>query len=170
MARKAIVDRETVLQLLREGKTSQAIADRYGVSRQAIDLYRKQFTKSGLLTGTRSASPLITDKPIPEPGIQYSTQPIPEPIPATQPPATYTTTPNPAPQVSLDQMVDLIIQAFSALKRVNELEAEIVKIRNSYNTLLQQVEQLQAREQKRKEQEMRWIHAQSPGIMTNNPD
>lgn len=168
MARKAIVDRETVLQLLREGKTSQAIADRYGVSRQAIDLYRKQFVKSGLLPGIRATSALIADRPAP--GVQYAAQPIPEPVPTTPPPLTYSTTPVTAPQLSLDQMVDLIIQAFSALKRVNELEAEIAQIRKSYDTLLKQVEQLQAREQKRKEQEMRWIHAQSPGIMTNKPD
>jgi hypothetical protein len=67
-------------------------------------------------------------------------------------------------------MVDLVIQAFSALKRVKELEAEISVLRKSYDALLQQVEQLQAREQKRKEQEARWIHAQSPGIITGNPD
>lgn len=167
MARKAIVDRETVLQLLREGKTSQAIADRYGVSRQAIDLYRKQFTRSGLLPGHHTTT--IADRPAP--GIQYATPPIPEPITTTQqPPPTYSTAPITAPQLSLDQLVDLIIQAFTALKRVNELESEIAKIRKSYDTLLQQVEQLQAREQKRKEQEMRWIHAQSPGIMTGNQD
>jgi hypothetical protein len=167
MARKAIVDRETVLQLLKEGKTSQTIANQYGVSRQAIDLYRKQFVNSGLLPETHPAKPVMTAEP--RPGIQYNYHHTPESMPEPKPPP-YSVTVTPAPAsstLSLDQMVDLIIQAFSALKRVPELEAEIAKTRKSYDTLLQQVEQLQIREQKRKEQEARWIHAQSPGIVTD---
>jgi hypothetical protein len=168
MARKAIVDRETVLQLLREGKTSQVIANQYGVSRQAIDLYRKQFVSSGLLPENRATKPVITGEP--GPGIQYTYRHTPEPVPEPKP-TPYSTTPTPAlPTLSLDQMVDLIIQAFSALRRVPELEAEIAKTRKSYDALLQQVEQLQIREQKRKEQEARWIHAQSPGIVTDKQD
>lgn len=168
MARKAIVDRETVLQLLREGKTSQVIANQYGVSRQAIDLYRKQFVNSGLLPKTRAAKPVMAAEP--RPGIQYTYRHTPEPVPEPKP-TPYSTTPTPAlPTLSLDQMVDLIIQAFSALRRVPELEAEIAKTRKSYDALLQQVEQLQIREQKRKEQEARWIHAQSPGIITDKQE
>jgi len=49
MARKATVDRNLVLQFLKEGKTSQSIATQFGVSRQAIDLYRKEFFRTGLL-------------------------------------------------------------------------------------------------------------------------
>jgi len=167
MARKAIVDREIVLQLLKEGKTSQTIANQYGVSRQAIDLYRKQFVTGRLLPETRSAKPVMAAEP--QPGIQYPYRHIPEPIPEPKPtPYSASATPTRAlPTLSLDQMVDLIIQAFSALKRVPELETEIAKTRKSYDALLQQVEQLQIREQKRKEQEARWIHAQSPGIITD---
>jgi hypothetical protein len=165
MARKAIVDRDTVLQLLREGKTSQTIASQYGVSRQAIDLYRKQFVNSGLLPETRPAKPVMVTEP--RPGIQFTERHTLEPAPEPKP-LPYSATPTTAlPTLSLDQMVDLIIQAFSALKRVPELEVEIVKTRKSYDALLQQVEQLQMREQKRKEQEARWIHAQSPGIVTD---
>ncbi len=168
MARKAIVDRDTVLQLLREGKTSQSIASQFGVSRQAIDLYRKQFVNSGLLPKTRAAKPVMAAEP--RPGIQYTDHHTPEPVPEPKP-TPYSTTPTPAlPTLSLDQMVDLIIQAFSALRRVPELEAEIAKTRKSYDALLQQVEQLQIREQKRKEQEARWIHAQSPGIITDKQE
>ena len=58
MARKAIVDRNVVLQLLKEGKTSQSIASQFGVSRQAIDLYRKEFVHAGLLPS--SVAPLPT--------------------------------------------------------------------------------------------------------------
>jgi hypothetical protein len=166
MARKAIVDRETVLQLLREGKTSQVIADQYGVSRQAIDLYRKQFVQSGLLPETRTTRHITTGEP--KPGIQYTHPQAQEPVPEPKPPP-YSTTPTlkATTNLSLDQMVDLVIQAFSALKRVPELEAEMAETRKNYESALQQIEQLRIREQKRQEQEARWIHAQSPGIVTD---
>ena len=62
MARKAIVDRNTVLQLLKEGKTSQNIATQFGVSRQAIDLHRKEFIRTGLLQAA-GAPPLPVTTP-----------------------------------------------------------------------------------------------------------
>ena len=49
MTRKAVVDRDTILNMLREGKTTQNIAEKYGVSRQAIDLHRRDYIKKGLL-------------------------------------------------------------------------------------------------------------------------
>ena len=65
MARKAIVDRNTVLQLLKEGKTSQTIATQFGVSRQAIDLHRKEFIRTGLLQAAGAAPlPVTTPQPI----------------------------------------------------------------------------------------------------------
>lgn len=152
----------------REGKTSQTIASQYGVSRQAIDLYRKQFVNSGLLPETRPAKPVTAAEP--RVGIQDTYHHTPEPVPEPKPPPYSTTTNTALPTLSLDQMVDLIIQAFSALKRVPELKAEIAKIRKNYESVLQQVEQLQIREQKRKEQEARWIHAQSPGVVTDKQD
>lgn len=166
MARKAIVDRETVLQLLREGKTSQVIADQYGVSRQAIDLYRKQFVQSGLLPETRTTRPITASEP--KPSTQFTYRHTPEMIPEPKPP-TYSATPlaKATTALSLDQMVDLVIQAFSALKRIPELEAEMAETRKNYESALQQIEQLRIREQKRQEQEARWIHAQSPGIVTD---
>jgi hypothetical protein len=164
MARKAIVDREMVLQLLREGQTSKAIAERFGVSRQAIDLYRKQLP-GGASPKTRASKPVMSGEPKSAFTYQHTPGPSPEPKHAS-----YSTGLVQAPSLSLDEMVDLVIQAFSALKRVNELEAEISKLRKSYDAMLQQVEQLQAREQKRKEQEARWIHAQSPGIITGSSD
>ncbi len=150
MARKAIVDRNTVLQLLKEGKTSQSIATQFGVSRQAIDLHRKEFIRTGLLQG--SSTPLQeTTPPV------TTTAPIsPKPVKALTP-----------QDVSLDQMIELLIKAFSALQRVPELEAEVEKYRRDYEGLFKQIEQLEEREKKRKEQEARWIHAQHPDILTN---
>ena len=55
MARKAIVDKEIVLSMLKEGVTTQGVAEKYNVSRQAIDLYRKDFIKKGLLPDRRAA-------------------------------------------------------------------------------------------------------------------
>src|SRR5208283_1618191 len=99
MARKAIVDRNTVLQLLKEGKTSQSIAAQFNVSRQAIDLHRKEFIRTGLLPGT--AIPL----PVTEPQTIASTISS-KPTPTVSP-----------KDISLDQMIDLFIKAFDAMKR-----------------------------------------------------
>ena len=55
MARKAIVDRDIVLICLREGKTTQYIAEQFGVNRQAIDLHRRDFISRGLLPNQRAA-------------------------------------------------------------------------------------------------------------------
>jgi hypothetical protein len=163
MARKAIVDRETVLQMLREGKTSKAIAEQFGVSRQAIDLYRKQFANSKLLNAAPTSTPQVSSKP----KDLTVDHPIPQQMSGSES-VSYPTQPTAAhPALSLDDLVDLIIQAFTALKRVKELEVEIAGLRKNYDAVLQQVEQLQAREQKRREQEARWIHAQAPGIMTS---
>jgi len=166
MARKATVDREVVLQMLKEGKTSQVIANRFAVSRQAIDLYRKQFTIEGILTVSprpRVAPPVpgapAAGKPTPpDPVLQDSPPPaakLAEPTIETEPDA-----------VSLDKLEDLIIQAFTALKRNHELEAEMAALKKNYEAALHQIEQLKEREMKRREQEQRWLHAQQPGIMT----
>ena len=54
MARKAIVDKDIVLNMLKGGETTQHIADEFNVSRQAIDLYRRDFIKKGLLPNQRA--------------------------------------------------------------------------------------------------------------------
>ena len=170
MARKATVDREVVLQMLKEGKTSQAIANRFAVSRQAIDLYRKQFTAEGVLTITprqRLVYTRPTAKPVAENPPQVSETVVQNVIPETvTPPAG----PQKTPPVSLDQLEDAIIEAFTALRRTHELEAEIETLKKNYAAALQQIEQLKEREQKRRELEQRWLHAQQPGVMTyQNP-
>jgi hypothetical protein len=155
MARKATVDRNLVLQFLKEGKTSQSIAAQFGVSRQAIDLYRKEFVRTGQLQPNVTPLPVVTAR-------------------SSGPPATGIPVPVPTqaiglqPQdVSLDQMIELMIKAFAALKRIPELEAEAAKYRNEHDALIAQIAQLEDREKKRKEQETRWLHAQNPGILTN---
>jgi Asp-tRNA(Asn)/Glu-tRNA(Gln) amidotransferase C subunit len=59
-------------------------------------------------------------------------------------------------------MIDLMIKALDAMKRLPELEAEVEKYRREYSNLLQKIEQLEEREKKRLEQEARWIQAQNP--------
>ena len=149
MARKAIVDRNTVLQLLKEGKSSQAIANQFGVSRQAIDLYRKDFTRTGLLPSTGAAPlPITTSSPVP--------------VTVTPPISAKPVSPPIKPQeVSLDQMIELMIKAFAALKRLPELENEVAKFRSEHDGLLKQIVQLEESENKRKEQETRWLQAQN---------
>ena len=149
MARKATVDRNVVLQMLKEGKTSQVIADQFGVSRQAIDLYRKQFSRDGTLTvqqAPRQVAPLPAGE-----------TPVRQPSPVRQPTG---------PQPSLDQMVDLIIDAFDAKRRIPELEAELAQARKQYQEALQEIERLKQHELKRQEQEARWFRAQNPGVIS----
>ena len=148
MARKAIVDRNIVLQSLKEGKTSQSIATQFGVSRQAIDLYRKEFVCTGLLPGVKV------------PKTEKTTQKMPINKPAIAIPQ----------DISLDQMIELLIKAFSALKRIPELEAEAEKYRHDYERMLNQVEQLEQTEKKRKEQETRWSMLQHPNTATGKSD
>ncbi len=165
MARKAVVDRETVLQLLREGQTSRAIGERFGVSRQAIDLYRRQFVSEGLMEQAppRPSPPATTREPR-RSSIEYDFRATGTEIPPPKKPTYYTAAPQ-AP-LPLDQLVDRIIEAFAALKRVPKLELELAALKKSYDEALKQVEELKAREQKRRDQEQRWLHAQQPGIMT----
>ena len=145
MARKPIVDRNTVLQLLKEGKTSQTIAAQFSVSRQAIDLHRKEFIRTGLLPSAGSTPlPVATPQTI-TPIVSFKTASA--------------ITPK---DISFDQMIELFIKAFTALKRIPELEAEVEKYRREHEDLLKQIEQLEEHEKKRKEQETRWLQAQNP--------
>jgi hypothetical protein len=150
MARKAIVNRDMVLQLLKEGKSSQVIANQFGVSRQAIDLYRKDFTRTGFLPAAGTTPlPITASAPIP------TTTPPPVPNKPVSPSVKQT-------EVSLDQMIELFIKAFDALKRLPELENEVAEFRREHEGLLQQIAQLEESEKKRKEQETRWLQVQNP--------
>ena len=149
MARKAIVNRDTVLQLLKEGKTSQSIGTQFGVSRQAIDLYRKEFVRTGLLPAADNTPlPIATVSQVP---------PIDTPNVSAKP---FSTSIKPQ-EVSLDQMIELMIQSFAALKRLPELENEVAEFRREHEGLLKQIAQLEESEKKRKEQEARWLQAQN---------
>lgn len=129
MARKAIVDRDIVLNMLREGKTTQDIANKFGVSRQAIDLHRKGFINSGLLHNQRATRTRIEKKEA---------------------------TPLERNAVSLDEQIDLIIKAFGALKRLPQLEAELETYKRKYENAAHEIQLLREAEQKRQDQERRW--------------
>ena len=136
MARKATVDREIALQMLREGRSTQYVADYFGVSRQAVDLHRGDFIKQGLLNAQRAARRAKTEK---------STKPV------------------DSGNIPLDRLIDLIIEAFTALKQVPELETELEKYKRCYEDATREIEHLQNSEQKRHEQEERWQQAQKQG-------
>ncbi|MDP2730737.1 MAG: hypothetical protein Q8O55_09690, partial [Dehalococcoidales bacterium] len=100
MARKAVVNKDIIISLLKEGETTQSIADKFNVSRQAIDLHRRDFIEKGLLPDqravrTRKASDTQKQKPTSS-GEALSSRDT----------------------VSLDEQIDLIISAFNALKRL----------------------------------------------------
>ena len=140
MARKPIVDRDIVLQMLQEGSSTQQVAERFGVSRQAVDLHRKDFINQGLLKNeraarkTRSSSPLSATAPAD----------IPSQSTASSVPA------------SIDDLIELMITAFTALKRVPELETQLEQYKDAYKRTLKEVERLSKESEKRHEQELRW--------------
>ncbi|MFC1952827.1 hypothetical protein ACFLWR_01685 [Chloroflexota bacterium] len=141
MARKATVDRDIVLNMLLEGQTTQHIADKFKVSRQAIDLHRKDFITKGLLPNKRAFRTKSTTKEI-IPQKEKTTPP--KPFPASKEIAT------------LDEHIDLIINAFKALKRIPQLEVEFEKLKKEHDKALNEIERLKKNEEKRTEQESRW--------------
>ncbi len=146
MARKAIVDKDAILGMLRDGETTRYIAEKYNVSRQAIDLYRRDFIKKGFLPDRRAArTRKSTEETVPQ-----EPKPV---LPARQ-------LPTPEGPVSLDEEIDLIISAFNALKRLPLLEEELEKYRQENEKALREIEQLKEKERKRLDQESRWLLTQ----------
>ena len=58
---------------------------------------------------------------------------------------------------SLDEQIDLLISAFSALKRLPVLEKEIEAIKRENEKARYEIERLKSQERKRLEQENRWM-------------
>ena len=163
MARKPIVDRDIVLRMLQEGSSTQQVAERFGVSRQAVDLHRKDFINQGLLKNeravrkTRSSSPLSATAPADTPS-----QSTASPVPADIPPQSTT----PSAAASIDDLIELMITAFTALKRVPELETQLDQYKDAYKRTLKEVERLSKESEKRHDQELRWDLSQQVGPRT----
>jgi hypothetical protein len=153
MARKAIVDKEIILDLLKKGETTQRIAERFKVSRQAIDLHRKKFIKKGLLPDKRAARNRKDSVEIPIYSNDFKT----ENITVEQPGFVKTQTPRQESIESLDAQIDLIIKAFNALKRLTVLEKELDTLKQENEAAKLEIERLKAQENKRLEQEKRWM-------------
>jgi hypothetical protein len=147
MARKATVNKETVLSMLKEGETTQHIAEKFNVSRQAIDLYRKDFIARGLLPDRRASRVSKSPKEA------SPREKIPESPP--QSPLSPDTVP------SLDEQIDLIISAFDALKRLPQLEKELETYRRENENARLEIERLKGKVQKRLDQENRWLLTQN---------
>lgn len=145
MARKAIVNKDIILSMLKEGETTQRIAEKFSVSRQAIDLYRRDFIEKGLLPNQRAVR---TRKAIKEatPQKQKIISPR-QSLPSKD-------------IVSLNEQIDLIINAFNALKRLPQLEKEIETYKQEYENALHEIERLKEDEKKRLDQESRWLLTQ----------
>jgi hypothetical protein len=146
MARKAVVNKDIILGMLREGETTKSIAEKFNVSRQAIDIHRRDFIGKGLLPNQRAVRTRKTSKEI-----------------ATQ--KQNLIPPQEAPQskdiFSLDEQIDLIINAFNALKRLPHLEKEVETYKQEYKSALLEIERLKANEEKRLSQESRWLNTLS---------
>lgn len=148
MARKAIVDKDIILSMLREGETTGRIAEKFKVSRQAIDVYRRDFIEKGFLPNQRAsksrrepkeATPKKKKRIIP--GQSLLSRNV----------------------VSLDEHIDLMIDAFNALKRLPQLEKDFEKCRLQYENALLEIRRLKTIEQKRLDQESRWFLTQHQG-------
>ena len=146
MARKATVDIEKVIQMLREGQSTQAVAEYFGVSRQAIDLHRRKFIQSGQLVDRRAPR---------------KTAALPEADKAIV---------KGAPAVSLDQLIELVIEAFDSLKKLPKLEAELEKYKGDYQKAAEQIELLEKEVSKRQAQEARWRTAIQPEDVIRPPN
>jgi len=145
MARKAIVNKDVILSMLREGETTQRIAEKFNVSRQAIDLYRRDFIETGLLPNLRA----VRTRKAPKEAVHQNQKLI---SPRQSPP--------PKEVVSLDEHIDLIIIAFNALKRLPQLEKEFETCKQEYENALHEIERLKESERKRLDQESRWLLTQ----------
>ncbi|MFC1847506.1 hypothetical protein ACFLW5_01665 [Chloroflexota bacterium] len=145
MARKAIVNKDIILSMLREGETTQRIAEKFSVSRQAIDLHRKAFIEEGLLPNQRAVRTRSAPKEA-APQKQKLISPG-QSLPSTD-------------MVSLDEHIDLIINAFNALKRLPQLEKEVETYKQEYENALHEIEHLKESEKKRLDQESRWLLTQ----------
>ena len=153
MARKAIVNKDIILSMLREGGTTQSIAEKFNVSRQAIDLHRRDFIEKGLLPNQRA----VRTRKAPR---QATTQKQ-DLISSKQ----FSSSQD---RVSLDGQIDLIINAFNALKRLPQLEKEVETYKQEYENAVHEIERLKDNEQKRLDQESRWLltqrhHDTNPG-------
>jgi len=161
MARKAIVDKDIILDLLKKGETTQRIAERFKVSRQAIDLHRKEFINNGLLPDKRAAR--TSEEKSTTVSSQMETESeTPEESPPVLTPAKKT---EKETIESLDTQIDLIISAFNALKRLPAIEKELEILKRENDEAKREIERLIARENRRLEQENRWI-----SINTELPD
>ncbi len=144
MARKATIDVDKAMQMLREGQSTQAVADFFGVSRQAIDLHRRKLIQAGQLIDKRAprvAAPLQTVTKEAE-----KEEPIKSGIKETEV----------AAPVSLDSLIELAIDAFGSLKKVPQLEAELAQCKQDYEKAARRIAELEQELSKRQEQETRW--------------
>ncbi|MFC1916347.1 hypothetical protein ACFLW4_06640 [Chloroflexota bacterium] len=145
MARKAIVNKDIILSMLREGETTQRIAEKFNVSRQAIDLYRRDFIEKSLLPNQRA----VRTRKAPKEAAPQKQKLI---SPRQSPPS--------KDIVALDEQIDLIINAFNALKRLPQLEKEVAICKQEYENALHEIERLKENEKKRLAQEDRWLLTQ----------
>jgi hypothetical protein len=148
MARKATVDVEKVMQMLREGQSTQAVAEHFGVSRQAIDLHRHKFIRNGQLEDRRAPR-------VAAPSAIYNAAPVRK----TEPLAENNSRPD---SVSLDKLIELVIQAFDSLKKVPKLEADLERYKQDYQKAAEKIERLEKEVIRRQEQEARLKLALEP--------
>jgi hypothetical protein len=175
MARKPSVDLDEVIEMLRKGWSTQSVAEKFSVSRQAIDLHRRRFIREGRLepkrasghqpglpesklVGKRDASDTVATTVNSERRSTYDA--------GTTGPDVNRRTHKPG-AVSLDGMIELVIEAFDSLRRVPVLEAELETYKLDYQKAAERILELERLLNKRNEQETRWRSVVPPGDNKN---
>ena len=133
---------------LKDGDTTQHIAEQFKVTRQAIDLHRKDFISRGLLPdrrATRKKNVSLSGKANGNGNGLHQPELIPQSRKRT------------VESISLDEHIDLLINAFSALKRLSVLETELAVYKRENERISREIEHLKNLEKKRLEQEQRWM-------------
>ena len=149
--------------MLQEGRSTQVVAEHFGVSRQAIDLHRRDFISRRLLRNERAPRKRRSTPAAATPTAHVAAAEA----PAIAAPAASLRA---AATASLDDIIDLVIRAVSALRRLPELEAELERSRRDYQKAIQELDSLRAEAQKRRDQELRWRLAQHGEPTTPSAD
>ena len=149
--------------MLQEGRSTQVVAEHFGVSRQAIDLHRRDFISRRLLRNERAPRRPRSTPAAATPTAHVAAAEAPA-IAAPAPP------PQGATAASLEDLIELVIRAVSALRRLPELEAELEASHRNHQKALEELESLRAEAQKRRDQELRWRLAQHGEPTTPSAD
>jgi hypothetical protein len=141
------IDKEQALEMMRSGESDSKIGERFGTSRQAVNLLKKAFIRDGIL----AVNAKKRDKPIDQTQVMDETR---ENTPGSSPAPTLLTYP------SFDQLTDWMI-------RIIKDAGETALLRNENKAISSRAEELTAANKKLKE-ELEQVNTQLLSIAENS--